>query len=187
MGRKTNIPEIGSRFKGWIVIGSPITKYNHDTYVLCRCDCGVEQEVRTYHLRCGKANHCRSCAQGLRGQREVVACGRLSLTQYSRFKASAEARSIPWKLSMEFLWELFERQKGRCALSGVELSIETYTKKAKNYVHPTASVDRIDSSGIYSEDNVQWVHKDINNMKQSFSQQQFVDMCKNVAKWIGEI
>ena len=44
----------------------------------------------------------------------------------------------------------------------------------------TASLDRIDSDGAYTIDNVQWIHKDINVMKNSFSEEYFMYLCKLV-------
>ena len=46
----------------------------------------------------------------------------------------------------------------------------------------TASLDRIDSSRGYDADNIQWVHKDINWMKQDFSQSEFIAYCRRVSK-----
>lgn len=44
-----------------------------------------------------------------------------------------------------------------------------------------ASLDRIDSNMDYQEENVQWLHKDINMMKQQFDQDYFIQMCCAVA------
>jgi hypothetical protein len=49
----------------------------------------------------------------------------------------------------------------------------------------TASVDRIDSSKDYTQDNTQLVHVHINMMKQHYDQQYFIDMCKNVSEYKG--
>ena len=43
------------------------------------------------------------------------------------------------------------------------------------------SLDRIDSLKGYAIDNVQWVHKDINKMKNIHSQPAFINICKLVA------
>ena len=51
----------------------------------------------------------------------------------------------------------------------------------------TASLDRIDSSKGYVIGNVQWVHKDINIMKNKFDNQYFIDMCKKIASGACEI
>ncbi len=47
----------------------------------------------------------------------------------------------------------------------------------------TASLDRIDSRGHYEVGNVQWIHKDLNIMKNSYDANYFIDMCKSVAKF----
>jgi hypothetical protein len=51
--------------------------------------------------------------------------------------------------------------------------------KLQNYINNIAMV--IDSSKGYIEGNIQWVHKDINNMKWDFTQEEFINYCKLVA------
>jgi len=46
----------------------------------------------------------------------------------------------------------------------------------------TASLDRIDSSKGYIEGNVQWVHRKINMMKQSYTQEEFIELCQAVVR-----
>ena len=40
-----------------------------------------------------------------------------------------------------------------------------------------ASLDRIDSSKGYVKDNIQWVHKDVQIMKNKFSEDYFKQIC----------
>jgi hypothetical protein len=91
----------------------------------------------------------------------------------------AKQRNIDFCITKEFAYNLFLKQSGRCAISGVEIFLlwDSY----EDIGGRTASLDRINSLGHYTEDNVQWVHKDINNMKQSYSQKYFIDWCKIVA------
>jgi hypothetical protein len=65
-----------------------------------------------------------------------------------------------------------------CSLSGQPLTIGMNR-------YNTASIDRIDSSKGYIEGNIQWVHKDINFMKRTYSQEYFVQMCKLVSNNVG--
>ncbi len=46
----------------------------------------------------------------------------------------------------------------------------------------SASLDRIDSSLGYIEENVQWVHKDVNMMKRIYDNNYFIKMCKLIAE-----
>jgi hypothetical protein len=79
-------------------------------------------------------------------------------------------------LTIEQAWELYQKQEGKCALSGLPIFFP-----ATNKGEFTASLDRIDSSKGYIEGNVQWVHKDINIMKNKFPQDYFIKICKLVA------
>jgi hypothetical protein len=45
----------------------------------------------------------------------------------------------------------------------------------------TASLDRVDSVTGYIPSNVQWVHKDINLMKNRFGQAYFRELCRRVS------
>lgn len=64
------------------------------------------------------------------------------------------------------------KQHRKCNLSGVELEFDKTN---------SASLDRIDNTKGYTLENVQWVHKDINRMKNVFSQDYFIDMCHRIA------
>lgn len=102
--------------------------------------------------------------------------GDLSGRDWSRIKYSAKKRNIEFSddLTIDFAWQLFLDQNKKCKLSN--LPIELYRSRIKN----TASLDRIDSSGIYSKDNVQWLHKDINNLKGSLSNKDTIDLCRRI-------
>ena len=76
------------------------------------------------------------------------------------------------------MWDLFIKQNKKCALSGLDIE---FSRKLKDGT-TTASLDRIDSSKGYIQNNVQWVHKDINRIKQNLDQEKFIELCKMVAK-----
>jgi hypothetical protein len=100
----------------------------------------------------------------------------ISGTYYSKLKIEARLRGIEFDVSIEYLWELFVKQKGKCSLSGIEITLEkSVTSARKNCDLQTASLDRIDSGRGYFENNVQWVHKRINCMKNSDSDSEFIE------------
>jgi hypothetical protein len=43
-------------------------------------------------------------------------------------------------------------------------------------------LDRIESEGHYTIDNVQWVHKTVNMMKWKISQEEFVYFCRKITQ-----
>lgn len=96
---------------------------------------------------------------------------------------SAKKREIDFYITIDFLWELFEKQNKKCALSGLDLCFPKYGEKP---TLQTASLDRIDSNKGYIEGNVQWVHKDVNCIKWGLNQDYFIELCKLIVKHRGE-
>ena len=58
----------------------------------------------------------------------------------------------------------------------------SHDKKYVTYETQTASVDRVDNTKGYVTTNIQWVHKDINYMKQEYPQDYFKQLCKLVTE-----
>lgn len=72
------------------------------------------------------------------------------------------AEHIEWRLQPEDLYELWDVQKGRCALSGVIL---THHKDGSGHKDFNASIDRISNDRSYSPDNIQLVCYRVNIMR----------------------
>ena len=79
------------------------------------------------------------------------------------------------------MWDIFEKQDKICALSGLPIEFET-SQYGLWHGEGTASLDRIDSSKGYICGNVQWVHKDVNRMKQCFKEDRLLDLCKLIVE-----
>lgn len=101
-------------------------------------------------------------------------------SHFSSIKKSAQIRCLKFEVSKEQIHDLFLIQKCKCKISGVEL---TMPENNNDYITGdfTASLDRIDSSKGYTIDNIQWVHKKINIMKQNMSDQEFIDWCRIIS------
>ena len=77
-------------------------------------------------------------------------------------------------LSIEFLEGLYNKQEGKCAISGVVMTHIYGQGKTPTNI----SIDRIDSSKEYSEDNVQLVCYTVNIMKNTLTLEELKDWCK---------
>ena len=126
------------------------------------CGCRRDQ----YQKNTGKNNKNFSGFEDIRG------------TTWTRIKEHANRRQIDFNLSIEDAWELFVSQNKKCAISGVPI---VFGRSARSLKETTASLDRIDSKLPYERDNVHWVHKDINIMKNIFGMEYFVNLCRAVA------
>jgi hypothetical protein len=169
----------------------------------CHCDCGKEVFLTTYAITSGKKSSCPTCEQKRReedkktkyvfggtqagksgrGHRKyhfnTDGIGEIPTQHVCRIIRGAKDRNIIFEATAAQLWQQFLKQQGKCALSGLPINFNR--EKLKRYA-PTASLDRIDSDKGYVSDNIQWVHKDLNNMKQYYSQTDFINYCKLVAQ-----
>lgn len=100
--------------------------------------------------------------------------------KFSGIAIAAKNRNIEFNISIEEIWNLFEKQDRKCALTGIDI---VFKSEHTGILETTASLDRIDSNGSYVIGNVQWVHKYINIMKSDMSQQDFIDMCKTITNY----
>jgi len=99
---------------------------------------------------------------------------------WSGYKEGAKRRGIEWALGIEDAWALYRKQGGRCALTGIPLVFGV----GRNG-NTTASLDRIDANQGYVKDNVQWVHKRINVMRNTMGVEEFVQWCALVVAHAG--
>lgn len=139
---------------------------------LCECKCGRRKRVAAASLRMGNSRSCIDCATATLSKTIIPA------TYIGSLKHSAFKRGIPFLVDAEYLEQLYENQGRRCVLTGARLNMGDSNFRMSSM---TASVDRIDSSGIYEPGNVQWVHKMVNTMKWDLSQQDFINICHAVA------
>lgn len=79
-------------------------------------------------------------------------------------------------LTDEFVFKLFEEQKGKCALSGKEMTYLT----GEGYVPTNISIDKIDPENGYVEGNVQLVCRKANEIKRSSSDEELIEWCEAI-------
>ncbi len=103
----------------------------------------------------------------------------LGIRYFNHIIKGAEERELEFNITIEYIYNLFQEQKGICKLTKRPIKYNSQTRDSESR---TASLDRIDSSKGYVESNIQWVHKDINFMKQDFSDKYYVQCCKEVAE-----
>jgi hypothetical protein len=104
--------------------------------------------------------------------------GDLGKTFFTNCRRNAKSRNILFRITIEDAWRRFEQQNGICALSGVPIKLSGNTEYGRK--ENTASLDRIDSNKGYTKNNIQWVHKTVNIMKNTTSQLEFIRWCKKI-------
>lgn len=158
------------------------------THWECKCDCGGKITVVGTNLVRGQTQSCgclRREKVRTRNKRNSTKVGELTLSYFNQVKRNASKRGLVFDVTMEQIWNLFVSQKSKCKLSGMEISFQSSDEDSETYRvgrKHTASLDRIDSNFGYVMGNVQWVHRDINIMKNNFDESYFKQLCQLVSE-----
>lgn len=107
--------------------------------------------------------------------------GNIPLDFYTRYRKGAARRNLEFDVTLDQLWELFIKQAGYCAVTGLPIWI------GSSIIDVTASIDRVDNLSGYTIDNVQWVHKDFNSkLRKDMSMGTVINWCKLVVEHANE-
>lgn len=170
---------VGSR-NGMLKILDVHTEFHKATRVTVECDCGNVYTCLGSTFKTTKC--CALCSKAKRGPDHPSYKGykNVSAVYFSQIKLGAMKRKLEFTVTIEELADLYDRQGGKCAITNMPIILDTSKRRTELHHKNTASLDRIDSKLGYVTGNVQWVHKDINFMKQQFSMTYFLTLCKAV-------
>ncbi len=169
----------GKRFGKWLVLRRADRKNAADVraYWECQCACGTRRTVVGGSLQVGTSKSC-GCIQkydNLRGYKGLY------ISYWRRLKKSAVDRGRVFEITMPYAWQVFEAQDKKCALSGIPLFL---TAEGAGKGH-TASIDRIDPTQDYVVGNIRWIHKVINRMRWTYTDEEFLKYCRLIVRKCG--
>lgn len=93
---------------------------------------------------------------------------------WGTYKRGALKRGIPFKLEITEAWQVFQQQRGLCAMTGLPLQLNSTRAQS------TGSLDRLDAAKPYEPGNIQWVLKEVNVARNTLGVEEFVELCRKV-------
>ena len=85
----------------------------------------------------------------------------------------AKLSNLEFDIDREYLYLIFKKQQGLCALSGVPMKVEKHAVAC-------LSLDKVIPELGYVKGNVQWVAWAVNRAKGDMNMEVFIDMCQKV-------
>lgn len=146
-------------------------------YWLTECSCGHLHRTRAQHVISGRVKSCLYC------RHQSLTISGFSQGFLSGYRNRAAKKGREFTLTINDLKELYEAQKGVCALSGESLTLPQKAGDVDG--HYNVSIDRKNSSLGYTRGNVQLVLKEINLMKSNLTDERFRELCKKVGGSCG--
>lgn len=164
----------GQKIARWTIVSGDIV-LQREAMIEATCECGNTKLVSAYSISKGVSTGCKECQNAT-----YVGCNNpswkggkfIGSSLFTRIKRQAKTRQILFSIRMKDIEKLYELQNGKCALTNLPIS----------FTDNTASLDRIDSKLGYTIDNIQWVHKDINRMKNEYNMEYFLHMCSLIVE-----
>lgn len=141
-----------------------------------RCGlCGDEFEARRNNVTSKNTGSC-GCGSRPTGAKSphFTGAGNVSGNLLSRWRRGAESRAILFDLTASDAWSVYCEQGGRCALTGVPITISEGGGRA------SASLDRIDPTRGYTRSNIQWTQQVANLARLDYTITDFVQNCRAV-------
>jgi len=179
----------GDVFGEWTVLSDPYLgigenkrggKEKREARVLCKCSCGFENDISANSLYSGASKRCWKCGYSRKMEENPAWKGYKEIPYgwFSKYfeRNTKRAKKRFGDIKIQQVHELWIKQDKKCALTGLPID---WIRRDNGI---TCSIDRINSDGEYTIDNIQLVHKDINLMKNHFDENYFIQMCKLVCE-----
>lgn len=157
----------GSTFKRSLNSSTPEITYN--TYCKTCCSLRAKEFRRKYKETTGNSDYRGSGlnTQYSKEDRPLMSAIRRRLTQA---KCNAKRTGVVIDLTERYLYEIFKKQQGKCALSGVPMLLDGNTNLR-------LSLDKIIPENGYVVGNVQWTIFAANRAKGDLTNKDFIRLC----------
>ena len=94
-------------------------------------------------------------------------------------KKSSVKRNQEFNLTRQDFIDMWEKQKGICAYTGMQMSLKPNTLES-------VSVERVNNDIGYTPENTVLVVNAVNKMKSNLKGEDFFKFCKSVTTWMGD-
>jgi hypothetical protein len=134
---------------------------------------------------------CNTCSRKLRTLNREITLRNGSIRDFmkaelvvAKDRNKKRGKNHEFDITVDFLMDLLKKQDGLCAMSGIEMLTTTHRDECpedERYNPNKLSIDRIDSKGGYTQDNVQLVCCWVNLMKLNVSIDVFKERCRLIS------
>lgn len=167
------------------------TRYERPTEGVRKCaSCEIEKDISNFHADKSHPSGLQSCCKPCQTEKTKKYTSTLNgfikkIYKDMHHNAEKRAKKLEIELTIEDIHELYTKQNGLCAISGLKLTHETYAYKDKEHIinRLNISIDRINSNLGYTKDNIQLVAAIVNRMKTDLPDNEFIKICSIISEY----
>ena len=142
-------------------------------------DCKQKLPAEAFPAQSKKCSTCRYTARRKAASATPQNFLTRSFGQLKHARMKKEKSKKGWEITLEDVLELWELQKGRCALTGLFM---TFHKDGSGRRDLNVSIDRIDPDVEYLVTNIQLVCLRVNTMKHTMKEDELYWWAKNIVE-----
>ena len=141
--------------------------------------CKIDRPVTEYNMSEGALrNTCKKCVEASR-RKKWSSTYQEYLNKLLQSSKSNRSKTMEFNVKLEHLIDLWEKQDGKCALSGVAM---THHRDGSGKKEFNASIDRIDQNQGYEPHNIHLVCYRVNILRHSLQIDMFYWWIKTIAE-----
>jgi len=142
-------------------------------------DCKQKLPAEAFPAQSKKCSTCRYTARRKAASATPQNFLTRSFGQLKHARMKKEKSKVGWEITLEDVLELWDKQEGRCALTGLFM---TYHKDGRGRRDLNVSIDRIDPDIDYLVTNIQLVCLRANTMKHTLKEDELYWWAKNIVE-----
>lgn len=150
--------------------------------------CNISFDVSNFHgdisHPSGLQSSCKSC-HSIKSKKSISTFDGFIKNIYKDMKNNANKRpkEINVNITIEDIHNLYIKQNGLCALSGLKMTHTIIASREDNHIinKYNISIDRINSDLDYTIDNIQLVCAIVNIMKNDLPNDNFIELCSIIS------
>lgn len=159
----------------------PISEFHKDTTQFINTPKGSRYRVQ---YRGGRKSYCKDCYRIVERERYENRSDESKLYKYLQFRwlgarDRAKKHNMEFSITKDDLMNLYKKQNGLCAISGMKMTYEMYNGRTNTNI----SIDRKDPFIGYTIDNIQLVCMVINQMKNDLSLNELLCLCNKIIEY----
>jgi len=166
-------------------------RYERPTDGQRKCaSCEIEKDISEFHADkshpSGLQSSCKPCQTEKMKKWASTLDGFIKKLHLDmRHNAKKRAKELNIEITCDDIKELYFKQNGLCALTGIAMTTDTYMTKGNQHIinKMNISIDRINSDLGYTKENIQLVGAMINRMKSDLTNNEFIGFCSVISEY----